>query len=98
MLTGGLAQAGAATRCLVHFVGFRGDHYWSAVRVWGPPDFIHPNWDYYALGDIAPGDTVIHARGDWRDAPRSFSAEAALGRARRSEPANGRAVGPDEGD
>lgn len=87
------------TTPLTHFVGFRDDRYLGAVRVWGVPDFIHPNWDFYALGDIAPGDTVVHAAGDWRDAPRSFSAEAALGRARRSaEPGRGRTVSPGEGD
>lgn len=69
------------------------------MRVFGPPDFVHPNWDYYALGDIAPGDTVVHARGDWRDPPRSFSAEAAVNRVQRAaEPRRAYAVDPAEGD
>ena len=65
----------AQTR-LVHFVGFRDDRYWNAVRVFGPPDMIHRNWDVYAANDVAEGDIVVHARGDWTDAPRSFSTEA----------------------
>lgn len=88
-----------APRPLTHFVGFRDERYWNAVRVFGPPDFIHPYWDYYALGDIAPGDTVVHARGDWRDAPRSFSSEAAASRARRrKEPRLPGTVLPAEGE
>jgi|TARA_R110000796_G_scaffold56611_1_gene131184 hypothetical protein len=36
----------------VHFVGFRnGDEYWSAVKVWGRPDFIHLHHDYRMYGD-----------------------------------------------
>jgi hypothetical protein len=26
--------------CL-HFIGFRGEEYWSAVKVWGKPEMIH---------------------------------------------------------
>jgi len=25
----------------IHFVGFRGDEYSSAIRIWGVPDFFH---------------------------------------------------------
>jgi len=41
----------------IHFVGFRNDRYWNAVRIWGFPDFIHPRWDVRARfgGDNAPG-------------------------------------------
>lgn len=48
----------------VHFVGFRGEEYWSAVRIWGKPGFIHIGWDRRAQRDIAPGDLVVFARGD----------------------------------
>lgn len=54
--------------CL-HFIGFRGDEYPRAVRIFGRPDFIHRYWDYRALGDIAPGDTVVFAKGTERDQP-----------------------------
>jgi hypothetical protein len=50
------------SRPAVHFVGFRGDEYSAARRVWGTPDFVHYNWDRRAQRDIAPGDTVVFAR------------------------------------
>lgn len=50
----------------VHFVGFRGEEYWSAVRIWGKPGMIHILWDRRAQRDIHPEyDTVIFAKGDW---------------------------------
>jgi hypothetical protein len=24
----------------IHFVGFKGEEYWTAVKVWGLPDFV----------------------------------------------------------
>ena len=33
----------------VHFIAFRGEEYWSAVKVWGRPNFIHRGWDTRAL-------------------------------------------------
>ena len=48
----------------VHFVGFRGNEYTSAVRVWGRPDFIHRGWDRRAFREIAPYDTIVFATGD----------------------------------
>ncbi|MEO1490136.1 MAG: hypothetical protein AAFR88_11990 [Pseudomonadota bacterium] len=47
----------------VHFVGFRDDRYWNAVRVWGRPSFIHYVWDRRAQRDVAPGDVVVFAKG-----------------------------------
>lgn len=61
------------SRPAVHFVGFRDDRYWNAVRIWGQPDFIHETWDNYARDDMAPRDIVIFANGDWDRPPRSFS-------------------------
>jgi hypothetical protein len=49
----------------VHFVGFRGDEFWSAVRLWGRPDFIHRRWDKRAQREICEEDLVIFAVGDW---------------------------------
>lgn len=46
---------------VVHFVGFRGEEYHSAVKVWGKPDFYHRHWDYRAMADVAPGDVVVFA-------------------------------------
>ena len=58
-----------------HFVGFRGEEFWSAVKVFGPPDFIHRGWDLRAQREIAPGDTVIFATGSHDQAPsvKSFN-------------------------
>lgn len=47
----------------VHFVGFRGDEFWSAVKIWGRPGLIHMGWDRRALRDIGEGDTVVFATG-----------------------------------
>ena len=58
---------------LVHFVGFRDDRYWNAVKIWGVPDYVHITWDWYADQDIAPGDTVIFAKGEWTQPKRSYS-------------------------
>jgi hypothetical protein len=55
--------------CL-HFVGFRGDEYARAIRVFGRPDFIHIGWDLRAMREIAEGDTVVFACGDARTPPR----------------------------
>jgi hypothetical protein len=46
---------------LLHFVGFKNDRWHSAVKVWGKPHFIHRFYDHRAVGDIAPGDTVVFA-------------------------------------
>jgi hypothetical protein len=49
----------------VHFVGFKGDEYISAVRVFGRPDFIHRNHDIRLVrgGELHPVDTVVFANG-----------------------------------
>lgn len=54
----------------IHFVGFRGDEYWSAVKAFGRPDFIHRGWDLRARREIADDDTVIFATGAHNQAPR----------------------------
>lgn len=43
----------------VHFVGFRGEEYWSAVRIWGKPHYTHPQADFRMIGDMGPEDIVI---------------------------------------
>ena len=63
-------MANTDTKPAVHFIGFRGEEYWSAVRVFGRPDFIHPGWDKRALREIAEGDVVIFAAGN----PDKFAA------------------------
>jgi len=61
------------TRPCLHFVGFRDDRYLTALRVFGPPDFIHPGWDVRAAREIAPGDVVVFAQGTADQAPRRQS-------------------------
>lgn len=58
---------------VVHFVAFRGDEWWSAVRIWGRPTFIHRGWDRQAKGEIEEGDMVIFARGTEADEPSRWN-------------------------
>ena len=58
----------------VHFVGFRGEEYWSAVKVWGRPGFVHRWWDRRAFRDVAPEDTVVFAQGGWTQEPMERNA------------------------
>ncbi len=44
-----------------HFVGFRGNEYHSAVKIFGKADFYHPKFDIRAKADITEGDTVVLA-------------------------------------
>lgn len=58
---------------IVHFIGFRDDRYWNAVKVWGSPHYVHPGWDMRALREVAPGDVLVFADGRWTDPPRRRS-------------------------
>lgn len=53
----------APIACL-HFVGFRDERYWAAVRAFGLPDIVHRVWDARAKAEIAPGDVAVFAVGD----------------------------------
>ena len=52
------------SECIWHFVGFKNDRYWNAVRAFGKPDFIHRFWDRRAVDEVMPGDIVVFADGD----------------------------------
>lgn len=57
-----------------HFVGFRGQEYLSALRVWGQPDFVHMGNDTRMRREVAAEDTVIYANGsEGRPAERNYS-------------------------
>lgn len=56
----------------LHFIGFRGDEYIGAVRIFGVPDFIHVGWDRWARIEIMPGDIAVFARGTIDDEPSPF--------------------------
>lgn len=60
-------------RPALHFVGFRGDEYNSARRIWGRPDYIHIGWDLRAQREIAAGDVVVLAKGSPDRQPRQRS-------------------------
>ncbi len=58
----------------IHFVGFKGEEWWSAVQVWGVPDFVHKWADerFWFGGEMHPDDVVVFAnnedkkdRGPW---------------------------------
>lgn len=57
----------------LHFVGFRGEEYHSALQIWGKPDFIRRDWDRWAQQDMHPTDTVIFARGTDHDPVPRFN-------------------------
>lgn len=58
---------------ITHFVGFRDDRYWNAVKAFGQPDYIHRGWDIRAQRDIARGDLVVFADGASDQEPRHRS-------------------------
>jgi len=57
----------------IHFVGFKDDRYWNAVKVWGKPDFVHRFWDHRAVCEVTAIDKVIFADGDERQGIRKFT-------------------------
>lgn len=58
---------------VVHYVGFKDDRYWNAFRVFGGPRFFHRWWDQRAAREIAPGDVVVFADGEWWQEPKKFN-------------------------
>jgi hypothetical protein len=66
-------------RPALHFIGFRGDEYLSAVRVWGRPDFIHRVHDKRAFREIAPVDIVVFAGKERPDVVREVNAPDVVG-------------------
>jgi hypothetical protein len=55
----------------LHFVGFKDDRVWNALRLWGKPDFWHRIWDVRAQAEVAEGDIVVFATGTMDDRPRA---------------------------
>ena len=58
---------------IVHFVGFRGEEYWSAVKVFGTPHYFHQGWDLRAQREISNNDLVVFASGEHDQKPRQRS-------------------------
>lgn len=59
----------------VHFIGFRGEEYWAAVKAFGRPDFIHRRWDLRAKRELHPDDLVVFATGDENQEPSRISGD-----------------------
>lgn len=58
----------------VHFIGFRTDQeYWSAVKVWGKPDFTHGVHDFRAYGDIDKEKDIVILGSKGHDKPTKWS-------------------------
>ena len=62
----------------IHFIGFaeNSPQYQNAVRVFGPPDFVHRVWDVRAKfgGEFDPvQDVRIFAKGTDADTPSPYS-------------------------
>lgn len=57
----------------LHFVGFRGDEYVRALRIFGKPDFIHIGWDRWARLEVTPDDVAVFAKGTFDDEPSPYS-------------------------
>lgn len=51
---------------ITHFVRFDlfDQHYWNAVVAFGPPAFMHRQWDQRAKREIDRTDLVIFAKGN----------------------------------
>lgn len=58
---------------VLHFVGFKDERYWSAIKVFGRPDFVHRYWDWRCVADIDDGDMVVFADGDETMPVRRFA-------------------------
>lgn len=44
----------------LHFIGFRGQEYLSAIMAFGKPDFIHVTHDHRMYGDVdTDEDTLV---------------------------------------
>lgn len=57
----------------LHFVGFSGDEYTRAVRIFGPPVFIHLGWDVWARQEVMLGDVAAFARVTFEEQPFEHS-------------------------
>ena len=58
---------------LIHFVGFRGEEYRSACKVWGNPDYIHRGYDNRMRRETASYDTIVFANGCEEHGPSWYS-------------------------
>lgn len=57
----------------LHFVGFKDERVWSAIKVFGRPDFWHRVWDARVRQEIFEGDEVVFAAGDETQPLKEFT-------------------------
>jgi hypothetical protein len=57
----------------IHFVGFKGEEFHRAVKVFGAPDFIHRWNDGRCRSMIEPQDVAIYANGTEVPNPSVYS-------------------------
>ena len=57
----------------LHFIGFKDERYYNAVKVFGQPDFIHRHWDVRAKHEIAQGDVAVFATKTYHDIPNEYT-------------------------
>lgn len=60
-------------KIIIHFVGFRGEEYWSAVKIWGKPDFFHLGYDNRMKRLVDNGDLIVFANGYEARGPQFYS-------------------------
>lgn len=63
----------------VHYIGFRGDEFVRALRVFGGPVIIHRVHDQRAHRDIGEDDLVIFANKEREDVIREINAPDVVG-------------------
>jgi hypothetical protein len=56
-----------------HFVGFKDERVFNALRIFGKPDFWHRIYDQRAVVEIVEGDVVLFADGDETQPVREFT-------------------------
>lgn len=68
-----VAATQACSDRAVHFVGFRGEEYWSAVKIWGKPDFYHRGYDNRMRREVSSDDVIVFANGYEQSGPKWHS-------------------------
>ena len=56
----------------MHFVGFKDERVFNAIKTFGKPDFWHRTWDNRAKGMIIPGDVAVFADDTEQSTPCMF--------------------------
>jgi hypothetical protein len=64
----------------LHLIGFRGEEYWSAIKVWGHlPVMIHRVHDIRAYRDIGEEDVVLFANKETEEMIRDRNGSDVVG-------------------